>query len=131
MQQVKRPQVQVERTETPRKRAVKLLMDLRPEAQKNRGPGPSKTVYRLTRIWKKAWVRRAALVVLPGVLFAMAGWKLLHNPDLHAFVAKQKDGFIAMLAQRPEFAVNGYQIDGVSGALEQRLSEIISVPEGA
>jgi len=61
MRQVVRPKVEVERNETPRKRAVKLLMDLRPEAQKNRSPGPSKTMYRLTRIWKKTWVRRGAL----------------------------------------------------------------------
>ena len=76
--QMGRPKVQVEKTEAPKTRAVKLLMDLRPEAQK-RGPGPSKTMYRLTRIWKKTWVRRAALVVLPGILAAMAGWKIATN----------------------------------------------------
>ncbi|MEM7060850.1 MAG: cell division protein FtsQ/DivIB [Pseudomonadota bacterium] len=131
MQQVVRPKVQVERTEAPKKRAVKLLMDLRPEAQKNRGPGPSKAMYRLTRIWKKTWVRRASLIVLPGILVVMAGWKLLNSPDLHAFIGKQRDAIIAVLAQRPEFAVNGYRIEGASAGLESRLTGMISVPGGA
>lgn len=128
--QMGRPKVQVEKTEAPKKRAVKLLMDLRPEAQK-RSPGPSKTMYRLTRIWKKIWVRRAALIVLPGILAVMAGWKIAHNPDVHAFFGKQRDAVIAALATRPEFAVNGFEIQGASWELEQRLAAMILVPDGA
>ncbi len=61
----------------------------------------------------------------------MAGWKLLHSPDLHDFAAKQRDAVVAVLAQRPEFAVNGYQIEGASKGLEGKLNSMIAVPGGA
>ena len=131
MRKMTRPKVDVERIAQPRKRAVKLLMDLRPEAQKHLGPGPSKTMYRLTRIWKKMWIRRAATVVLPGVLAVFVGWKLVSSPALHAFMADQRDWVIEKLATRPEFAVHGFQISGASGDLTRKLSEIVEVPEGA
>ena len=131
MRKVIRPTVDVERTEPPRKRSVKLLMDLRPEAQKHHGPGPSKAMYRLTRIWKKTWVRRVALGVLPAALVALVGWKLVNSAHLQAFIADQRDAVIEKLAARPEFAVHGVRVTGASGDLQRKLSDMVAVPDGA
>lgn len=129
-QKVKRPDVKVERAAAPKKKPIKLIPDLRPESQK-RSPGPSKTMYRLTRIWKKSWVRRVALVGLPVALLAFVGWRVAHNPAVHAFVGDQVDRVVASLAERPEFAVRGAHISGASSQLQDRLETLVQVPDGA
>lgn len=125
-----RPEVKVERTERVQKKPIKLIPDLRPEAQR-RSPGPSKITYRLTRVWKKSWVRRVALVGLPLVFLAFVGWRIAHNPAVHAFFADQRDRVIASLAERPEFAVRAAHVSGASAPLQARLEALVQVPDGA
>ena len=123
-----RPRVNVEMTlpKAPPK-SLKLLMDLRPDAQK-RKPGPSKLAYRLTRSWKKVWVRRTALIVLPLALVALVAWRVATDPLVIAFVDVQRDKFADMMSERPEFAVHGVRIRGASEPLEARITPVLELP---
>ncbi|MEM7026584.1 MAG: cell division protein FtsQ/DivIB [Pseudomonadota bacterium] len=127
----KRPKVDVEMTlpKAPPK-SLKLLMDLRPEAQM-RGPGPSKVMYRLTRSWKKVWVRRTSLIVLPLCMIAIIVWRTATDPEVIATVAEKKAELLDMMAQRPEFAVHGLDVTGASDPLRSLVEETVALPERA
>lgn len=124
-----KPMVQVEKSAAVRPRALKLLMDLRPEAKK--GPGPSKFAYRWTRIWKKIWVRRVALMVVPGVLVALLGWRLVNSPMVHDAFADGKAAMIDTLSAMPEFAISGVVISGASQDLSNLIKGEVALPDGA
>ena len=99
------------------------------EPRRRPGPGPSKTVYRLTRIWKKAWVRRTALVVLPGLTAGLIGWWAMTDPVIRAAVAEKRGEIFASLAARPEFALRGVRVVGASDALVARIHETVAVSD--
>lgn len=80
------------------------------------GPGPSRTAYRLSRIWMKARVRRAALA-LPLVVVALIAARLAADPEVRAMLAERRDAVIAALSQRPEFAVRDLRVIGASERL--------------
>jgi len=124
-----RPDVKLEKEPTPRKRAIKLLMDLRPEAQ--RGPGVSRVAFRLSRIWKKVWVRRVALLVLPAALLGLIGWRLAQDPTVHAALAERRDAVVQSVASMPEFAIRNVRVTGATPALARRIEADIALPEGA
>ena len=96
-----------------------------------RGPGPSKTRYRLARIWKKTWVRRMVLVVLPGSTLLLAAMGLATSTTVSELLADQRQAVVSMLSERPEFAVRGYEVEGASVELRRRIEEVIALPKGA
>lgn len=124
-----RPRVQVELT-APKapSRPMKLLMDLRPEAHRS-GPGPSKIVYRLTRSWKKVWIRRATLVVLPLAMITIIVWRTATDPGVIDAVAQKRAEIADMMAERPEFAVRGLRVRGASEALVPKVETAMALPE--
>ena len=131
VQTPRRPKVQVELNlpKAPPKK-LKLLMDLRPEAHRS-GPGPSKIMYRLTRAWRKVWVRRASLVVLPLCMIALIVWRTATDPAVIEMVAKQRAAMVESMASRPEFAVHGLRIRGASEELRPLVEMALEMPEKA
>ena len=127
----KRPRVQVEMSlpKAPPK-SLKLLMDLRPEAHRS-GPGPSKIMYRLTRNWRKVWVRRVALVVLPLFLVSLGVWRVATDPAVIEMVADQRAKMVETMSARPEFAVKGVRIRGTSEGLRPVVETALEMPENA
>lgn len=129
----KRPVVDVERTEAQPRRVLKMLMDLRPDWQRdtNRAPGPSKLMYRLTRSWKKKWLRNAALIGLPVVVFALISSRIVMDPMVQQAFSEKYQAFIADLSDRPEFAVRGVRIDGASQVLQAQILTAIDLGDDA
>lgn len=129
----KRPVVDVERKDTPPRRVFAMLMDLRPDWQRdaNRAPGPSKLMYRLARSWKKKWLRNAALIGLPVVVFVLISARIVTDPMVQRVADQQYQAFVAALSERPEFAVHGVQIDGASQGLQAKIMEAIALGDGA
>lgn len=131
MRKVVRPEVKLEKpVAAPRQLSVKLLTDRTRETPR-RGPGPSRFAYRLSRVWKKQWVRRVALVVLPLGLASVLVWQLAVHPDVRAVMADQKNAVMAALSTRPEFAVTGVVIAGASAPVAQKVRAALALPEGA
>lgn len=96
-----------------------------------RSPGPSRTMYRLTRTWKKTWVRKVVLVGLPAALVLGLGIRAAFHPDVHAFVAQQRAAVMDQLSTRPEFAIRGARVIGASPKLAETIRKVVAVPKGA
>ena len=96
-----------------------------------RSPGPSRAMYRLTRTWKKTWVRKAVLVGLPLAVVTALGVRVALHPDVHAFVAKQRAAVMEQLSTRPEFAIRGARVIGATPKLTEAIRTVVAVPEGA
>lgn len=109
---------------------AQLSLDFRAEAPR-RGPGPSKLAYRLTRSWKKIWVRRVALVVLPIALASAVTWRAATDPAVIAAAFDARAALIDMMSQRPEFAVKGVRVRGASEPLAKRVETALALPGNA
>lgn len=127
----KRPQVNVEKTVVPGVPTLKLLMDLRPLRDRATGPGPSKFLYRVSRIWKKGWVRRGAMIGLPVLLGALSLWSLATNSNVHRFFGDQRASMMAALSAQPEFAISSLRLSGASEDLSYAIAEVVDLPSGA
>lgn len=112
------------------KKPVKLLVD-RTREPSAKGPGPSKLAYRLSRLWKKTWLRRGVLIGGPVAVLALTGWALSQSADVRAFVTAQKDAVMAALSSRPEFAVTDLRVAGASPDLTREIETVAALPEGA
>ena len=106
-----------------------LAAELRARAPRP-GPGPSRIAYRLSRIWMKAWVRRAA-VALPLAATALIAVRMAGDPEIRAMIAGQRDAVIAALSQRPEFAVRDLRVTGASAQLADEIGRAVGLPTGA
>lgn len=113
------------------KGTVPLLMDLRPEAQRRGpGPGPSRIAYRLSRLWKKPLVRRAA-TALPVAAALLLVSQLAADPSVRGFFDRQRQAVVAALSSRPEFAVRGIRMAGASEPLSRVIEQTVALPTGA
>ena len=101
-----------------------------PEAKAARGPGPSRLAYRLARIWKKAWVRRA-LLLAPVICLALVAGRIATSPAVAAWVEDRRQAVVAALSSRPEFAVRGFRVTGASEPLERAIGAVVQLPPGA
>jgi cell division protein FtsQ len=101
-----------------------------PKRQVSRGPGPSKLAYRLSRMWMKAWLRRAVLLV-PVLCLGLLGGRLAMSPAVAAWVEDGRQAVLAALSSRPEFAVRGFSVQGASPGLEGAIGEVVALPPGA
>jgi cell division protein FtsQ len=100
-------------------------------AQRRRpqGPGPSRLAYRLSRIWKKVWLRRAAQL-LPVICLVLLAGRIAMSPAVAAWLDDQRASVVAALSSRPEFAVSGYRVTGASDALVQTIGRSIDLSPG-
>lgn len=94
------------------------------------GPGPSKVAYRLSRLWKKAWLRRAALAI-PAIFGLLIVVRLATAPAVHAFVDAQRRAVLESLSSRPEFAIRGFRVTGASEALSRAIAGVVRLPTDA
>src|SRR5690625_3630237 len=94
------------------------------------GPGPSRIAYRLSRIWMKTSVRRAA-VALPLLLTGLIVLRMAGDPAVREAIATQYRGVIEALSSRPEFAVRGLQVTGASDMLKREIEEVVGLGPGA
>lgn len=130
-ERAKRPEARAEPVMTREAIApAQLSLDFRAEPPRP-NPGPSKLAYRLTRCWKKPWVRRSALVVLPIALASALIWRAATDPWVIAAAADARGELVNMMSQRPEFAVKGVQIRGASEALTDKVEAALALPGNA
>ena len=129
MRTVMRPEVKLERPRDPISRMPKLLTDRRGE---KRSPGPSRLRYRLARLWKKRWLRRSAMVLLPMGVFCLAVWQVGTDPAFRSYVAERKADAMTAISERPEFAISGLRISGASAKLAQEIEAVVAlVPDAS
>ena len=128
MRTVIRPDVRVEKPAERVARMPKLLTDRRGE---RRSPGPSKLAYRLSRLWKKRWVRRVAFVLGPLVILGPAAWATATAPSVKAYFADKRAAVAAAISERPEFAIAGLRIGGASTRLARQIEDEVALSPGA
>ncbi|MEM0990670.1 MAG: cell division protein FtsQ/DivIB [Pseudomonadota bacterium] len=97
---------------------------------KRRGPGPSRLWFRAERLWKKAWVRRIGLSVLPALVAALALWQIAQSESVRHKLIELRDTAMAQLSQRPEFAVRTLRVEGATLELNRRIAEMIPIEPG-
>lgn len=114
--------------EAPAQQSFDFTAPTRPPA---RSPGPSRLVFRLKRMWKKVWVRRTALIVLPLAVLAGLGVKLALDPSVRDYLAAQRTVAMQRLMDRPEFAIKGARVLGASDKLTARILAVAAVPPRA
>ncbi len=102
--------------------------EARPEARK--GPGPSKLSYRLSRAWAKPIVRNAALVYLPLVALAIAGWRVAAHDGWRGMIEARIVSVVEQIASRPEFAVRGFAVFGGSDELQADVRRAVDIQPG-
>lgn len=96
-----------------------------------RSPGPSRWRYRLSRIWKKTWVRRGVMVGLPSAIALGLTVRAAIDPAVHAWASQTRTLIVASLSERPEFAIHGLRISNASPALALEIDDIMALPAGA
>ena len=112
-------------------RPAQQSFDFNAQGPAARSPGPSRLAFRMARLWKTPWVRRAVFTGVPALLLIGFGVKLATSPAVHAFVAEQRAAVMDRLSARPEFAIRGARIAGASQKLGKEVRELIAVPPGA
>jgi cell division protein FtsQ len=106
----------------------KARPEARPESSK--GPGPSKLTYRLSRAWAKPIVRNAALVYLPLVALAIAGWRVAAHDEWRGMIEARIASVVEQIAARPEFAVRGVAVFGGSDELQAEVRRALDIQPG-
>ena len=102
--------------------------EARPEARK--GPGPSKLTYRLSRAWAKPILRNAALVYLPLIALAVAGWRIAADDGWRGMIEARIVSIVEQIAARPEFAVRGVAVVGGSDDLQADVRRALDIRPG-
>jgi cell division protein FtsQ len=100
------------------------------QRRRTQGPGPSKLAYRLSRIWKKVWLRRA-VQLLPVLCVGLLTLRTAMSPAVAAWLDARCDAVVAALSSRPEFAVHGFRVSGASGELAEAIGGVVALPPGA
>lgn len=93
-------------------------------------PGPSRTRYRLARLWAQGWVRATVFVYLPLSALAAAVSAAVSSDRLREAVRTEVEALADGLAARPEFVVRGVDIEGGSPALTARVRALLGPVEG-
>ncbi len=102
--------------------------EARPRARKR--PGPSKLSYRLSRAWAKPILRNAALVYLPLVALAIAGWRVAADDGWRGMIEARIVSVVEQIAARPEFAVRGVTVAGGGGDLQAQVRRALDIRPG-
>ncbi len=90
-----------------------------------RDPAPSKTAYRMQRLWLIPTVRRALRVGLPTfvIIYLIAAF-ILAPARQKALIQKYTE-ISESIKTRPEFTVQSMQIDGASDALIAKINAVV------
>jgi len=104
----------------------------RPEAKPvtRKSPGPSKLSYRLARAWAKPIVRNAALVYLPLVALAIAGWRVAAHDSWRSSIEARIVSVVEQIAARPEFAVRGVAVVGGGEEVQAHVRRALDIRPG-
>jgi len=100
---------------------------MRPIKALRRDPAPSKTIYRLQRLWLTPLFRRMMRVGLP--VLAVTGsiaWYVSDEARLDLLRA-QASALRVSVEQRPEFMVNLMRIENVSDEVAEDIREVTGV----
>lgn len=109
---------------------MQQVTPLKPREEAKKSPGPSRLAYRLSRAWKKGWVRRSVLLMVPAVCVALVGWQIVTSPELRDAVSERKAAMIAQLSERPEFAVREVRVVGASEEIAREIKELVALSPG-
>ncbi len=110
---------------------MQQVTPLSPRQETRRGPGPSRLAYRVSRAWKKVWVRRAVMLAVPALLVATIAWQVGTSPALRDNFSERKAAMIAQLSERPEFAVKELRVTGASEEVIREIRELVPLSPGA
>jgi cell division protein FtsQ len=92
---------------------------------------PSTLVWRLNRLWRRRWVRRAITVQLPALAFAGVAAALASDPQTHAVVAARWADVRETLTARPEFAIRRIVVEGASPMVDAEVRAALTDALGA
>jgi cell division protein FtsQ len=109
---------------------MQQVMHLKPREEAKKSPGPSRLAYRISRAWKKAWVRRSVLLLVPVACVSAIAWQIVTSPGLRDAFTERKAAMIAELSERPEFAVREVRVNGASEELTREIQELVALSPG-
>ncbi|MGB8813187.1 MAG: cell division protein FtsQ/DivIB [Paracoccaceae bacterium] len=90
-------------------------------------PAPSRTAYRMQRLWLTPVFRAVMRVGVPAFLITFIGGVYLADADRRAGLTSSIAGVRQAVEQRPEFMVSLIAIDGASPSLDGAIRSIIDV----
>jgi cell division protein FtsQ len=94
-------------------------------------PDPSPLRYRLNRMWRRRWVRRAVTVQLPALALAAFATILASDPRVHQALAGEWSALREALTARPEFAIRRIDVEGASPPVEAEVRAALTDALGA
>ena len=92
-----------------------------------RDPAPSRSAYRLQRLWLTPGVRLFLRWGLPVAVIAAAAGLWAADPDRRAILSETAADIRRDIAQRPEFVVHLMAIEGATDAVAAELREMLPV----
>lgn len=90
-------------------------------------PAPSRTAYRMQRLWLTPVFRAVMRVGVPAFLITFMGGVYLADADRRAALTSSIAGVRQAVEQRPEFMVSLIAIDGASPSLDGAIRSIIDM----
>lgn len=85
-------------------------------------PAPSRIKYRLERLWLRPMVQRMVRVYLPALFVGVGIAVVATHPRVLATATEFIQTVQTELSARPELMVVGYEVEGASSALEERIA---------
>ena len=90
-----------------------------------RDPAPSRTAYRLTRLWLTPFFRRMLRIGVPAAVLAVAGFALFGDATQREALMTEYRDIRRWVEQRPEFMVNLLAVDGASTVVAEQVRAIL------
>ena len=103
------------------------MQPLKPGTPLLRDPAPSRTAYRMHRLWLTPLFRSMLRVGLPAFIVTFSAGLYLSSDARRAEIAKTWDVAWTAVEERPEFLVNLMAIDGASPALAEAIRSKLSL----
>jgi cell division protein FtsQ len=94
-------------------------------AAPRRDPAPSRTAYRLHRLWLTPLFRVLLRKGLPVFALVLGAGLYVQAPERQAAISGWIDGMRQSIAERPEFAVRLMAIDGASAELSDAIRAVV------
>ncbi len=94
-------------------------------------PAPSRLRYRLSRLWRRRAVRRAALVQGPALAAALVLADFASDPETHAAMEARFAALREAVLAREAFAIRRIEVEGAAPAIEAEIRAALADAEGA
>ncbi|MGF1658987.1 MAG: cell division protein FtsQ/DivIB [Rubrimonas sp.] len=94
-------------------------------------PAPAPWRYRLSRLWRRRWVRRAVLAQAPALALGAFAVGLAADPATHAALAERAAELRAALDSQPQFKVREIEVEGASDELAPVVRDALGDAMGA